>query len=211
MAAIRALVAVRLIPVPLTSGSKLNAMHAPSVPYVCVYCGSRPGKDPRYADAARRLGAAIGEKGWGLVYGGAQVGLMGVVAQAALDAGAPVVGVIPEVLMTREIAHPGLTELHVVQTMHQRKHMMAERASAFVALPGGVGTLEELFEAWTWRQLGYHAKPLGLLNVGGYYDALLSFMAHSVAQDLTSAHTAGHLLVADDDPQRLLTELAAAR
>ena len=147
---------------------------------ICVYCGSRPGARPQYVEAAQRLGRLIGERGWRLVYGGGKVGLMGTVADAVLAAGGDVVGVIPETLMRREVGHRGLTELHVVQTMHQRKQMMAERADAFVALAGGIGTLEELFEVWTWRQLGYHDQPIGLLNTEGYYDKLLAFMSDTV-------------------------------
>ena len=173
---------------------------------VCVYCGSRPGELPAYADAARSIGTEIGRRGWQLVYGGGRAGLMGVVADAALAAGADVVGVIPESLMGRELGHRGLTELHVVQTMHERKMMMAERSDAFLALPGGIGTFEELFEVWSWRQLGYHAKPLGLLNVAGYYDALLGFLAHSQAQGfMTSAQT--DLLHVGIEPLALLQQL----
>ena len=143
---------------------------------ICVYCGSRPGESGLYADAAQRIGTEIGRRGWQLVYGGGRAGLMGVVADAALAAGASVIGVIPQSLMTRELGHTGLTELHVVESMHERKMMMAECSDAFVALPGGIGTFEELFEVWSWRQLGYHDKPIGLLNVAGYYDALLGFL-----------------------------------
>ena len=146
---------------------------------LCVYCGSRPGERPAYTEAARAVGHAIGECGWQLVYGGGRAGLMGVLADAALEAGAAVVGVIPHSLMDRELGHRKLTELHVVDTMHQRKMMMAERSDAFLALPGGIGTFEELFEVWSWRQLGYHDKPLGLLNVARYYDALLAFLQQS--------------------------------
>ena len=146
---------------------------------VCVYCGSRPGEDIVYSDAAQAVGGEIGQRGWQLVYGGGRAGLMGVVADAALAAGASVVGVIPQSLMSRELGHTGLNELHVVETMHERKMMMAERSDAFLALPGGIGTFEELFEVWSWRQLGYHDKPLGLLNVAGYYDALLAFLHQS--------------------------------
>jgi len=174
---------------------------------VCVYCGSRPGGLPAYAEAARNIGSEIGRRGWQLVYGGGRAGLMGEVADAALAAGATVIGVIPESLMGRELGHRGLTELHVVETMHQRKMMMAERSDAFLALPGGIGTFEELFEVWTWRQLGYHDKPLGLLNVAGYYDALLGFLAHSREQGLmTTAQT--DLLQVGDDPSALLQRLA---
>ena len=143
---------------------------------ICVYCGSRTGAHPGHAEAARAVGDLIGRQGWQLVYGGGRAGLMGAVADAALNAGARVVGVIPRTLMDRELGHPGLDELHVVETMHQRKQMMAERSDAFLALPGGIGTLEELFEAWTWQQLGYHDKPVGLLDVDGYYEDLLRFL-----------------------------------
>ncbi|MET0348309.1 MAG: TIGR00730 family Rossman fold protein [Rhizobacter sp.] len=173
---------------------------------LCVYCGSSPGTDPAFAEAARAVGTLIGREGWQLVYGGGRAGLMGIVADAALAAGAPVVGVIPESLMARELGHPGLTELHVVETMHQRKTMMAERADAFVALPGGIGTFEELFEVWTWRQLGYHDKPVGLLNVAGYYDALLAFLGQ--ATDKGFMRPAQHeLLQVDADPRALLARL----
>jgi uncharacterized protein (TIGR00730 family) len=174
-----------------------------------VYCGSRHGARPAYADAARTLGQAIGERGWQLVYGGGNVGLMGVVADAVLGAGGRVVGVIPESLMRREVGHTGLSELHVVQTMHQRKQMMAERADAFIALPGGIGTLEELFEVWTWRQLGYHQQPIGLLNVDGFYDTLLAFMRQTVAEGFLSAPQQAVVEVGDE-PLELLLRLAAA-
>jgi len=153
---------------------------------LCVYCGSRHGARPEYTAAARAVGAEIGRRGWQLVYGGGNVGLMGEVADATLAAGGRVVGVIPRTLMEREVGHRRLHELLVVETMHQRKQMMAERADAFVALPGGIGTLEELYEVWTWRQLGYHDQPIGLLNTAGYYDALLAFMSHSVDQGFLS-------------------------
>jgi len=176
---------------------------------LCVYCGSRPGDLPAYADAARAIGAEIARRGWQLVYGGGRAGLMGLVADAALQAGAPVVGVIPRSLMEREVGHAGLSELHVVETMHQRKLLMAERSDAFVALPGGIGTFEELFEVWTWRQLGYHDKPVGLLNAGGYYDALLGFLRQTVAQGFV-AEAQHALLQVDVDAARLLDAIAAA-
>jgi uncharacterized protein (TIGR00730 family) len=163
---------------------------------VCVYCGARPGKDPAYPEAARQMGRLIAQRGWRLVYGGAQVGLMGEVANAALAAGGTVLGVIPERLHSHEIQHPGLSELVVVRTMHERKQRMAQEADAFVALPGGVGTLEELFEIWTWRHIGYHARPIGLLNVAGYYDPLLQFMAHTQAQGFVDAELRAMLCVA---------------
>jgi uncharacterized protein (TIGR00730 family) len=153
---------------------------------LCVYCGSRPGDNSAYEAAATAVGTAIGRRGWRLVYGGGRAGLMGRVADAALAAGATVLGVIPRSLMEREVGHSGLTELHVVETMHERKLMMAEHSDAFIALPGGIGTFEELFEVWTWRQLGYHDKPVGLLNVDGYYDALLGFMRQTVAHGFVS-------------------------
>ena len=175
---------------------------------LCVYCGSRPGELPAYADAARAVGHEIGRRGWQLIYGGGRAGLMGVVADAALEAGAAVVGVIPRSLMDRELGHPTLTELHVVETMHQRKTMMAERSDAFVALPGGIGTFEELFEVWTWRQLGYHDKPIGLLNVAGYYDQLLAFLQQSEARGFMAAAQTG-LLQVHDDVLALLERLGA--
>ena len=149
---------------------------------VCVFCGSSPGHDPIHAEAARALGAALGRTGVDLVYGGGKVGLMGILADAALAAGARVVGVIPHSMVEREWAKRECTELHVVENMHQRKMLMAERADAFLALPGGIGTFEELFEIWTWRQLGYHDKPVGLLNAAGYYDTMLEFLAHRVRE-----------------------------
>lgn len=182
-------------------------MNASPVLSICVYCGSRAGERAAYAEAARRLGGAIAAHGGRLVYGGGNVGLMGIVADAVLANGAPVCGVIPRSLMEREVGHRGLTELHVVETMHQRKQMMAERADAFVALPGGIGTFEELFEVWTWRQLGYHDQPIGLLNVEGYYDGLLAFLDRSVAEGFLGA-SVRELLVTDDDSERLVDRLA---
>jgi len=175
---------------------------------ICVYCGSRPGTLRAFETAAREVGREIGRRGWQLVYGGGRAGLMGLVADAALAAGATVIGVIPQSLMDREVGHSGLTELHVVTTMHERKLMMAGRSDAFVALPGGIGTLEELFEVWSWRQLGYHDKPLGLLNVDGYYDALLAFIEHTVGHGFVSAPQR-ELLQVDSAPQALLSRLAA--
>jgi uncharacterized protein (TIGR00730 family) len=176
---------------------------------VCVYCGSRPGALPAYSEAARRIGHEIGQRGWQLVYGGGRAGLMGEVADSALSAGASVIGVIPQSLMGKELGHTGLTELHVVDTMHQRKMMMAERSDAFLALPGGIGTFEELFEIWSWRQLGYHDKPLGLLNVAGYYDALLAFLKQSKIDGFMSAAQT-ELLLVDTEPARILDTLATA-
>ncbi len=177
-----------------------------TVPSICVYCGSRQGANAAYSVRARELGQAIGERGWQLVYGGGNVGLMGVVADAVIAAGGRVVGVIPESLMRREVGHRGLHELLVVPNMHVRKQMMAERADAFVALPGGIGTLEELYEVWTWQQLGYHDKPIALLNVAGYFDALLQFMRSTVDEGFLSQEQFGVLQV-EDDPLRLLQRL----
>jgi uncharacterized protein (TIGR00730 family) len=174
---------------------------------LCVYCGSRLGGDAAFEAAASHVGTLIGQRGWQLVYGGGNAGLMGAVANAALAAGASVVGVIPHSLMERELGHPGLSELHVVNTMHERKQLMAERADAFIALPGGIGTFEELFEVWTWRQLGYHDKPVGLLNVDGYYDRLLAFMAQAVADGFVPPAQQQLLQVAND-PAELLDRLA---
>lgn len=176
---------------------------------VCVYCGSRFGDDPAFERVARLLGTRLGARRGQLVYGGGRVGLMGAVADAALAAGARVVGVIPQALMDREVGHAGLSELHVVQTMHERKQLMAERADAFVALPGGIGTLEELYEVWSWQQLGYHDKPVALLNVDGYYDELLAFMRTGHRRGFVSDAQHGALIV-DDDVERLLDRVAAA-
>ncbi len=151
---------------------------------VCVYLGSRPGSNPLFAEAATAVGRFIGRHGGQLVYGGGRSGLMGTVAEATRVAGGRVVGVIPQSLVDKELANQLCDELHIVQTMHERKAMMAERSDAFLALPGGIGTLEELFEVWTWRQLGYHDKPVGVLDVDGYYAQLLQFLQHSVDQGL---------------------------
>jgi uncharacterized protein (TIGR00730 family) len=153
---------------------------------VCVYCGSRLGDDPIYAETAQAVGRWIGEHQGQLVYGGGLNGLMGVLADSAAQAGARVVGIIPRTMVEREWARTACDELIVVDTMHERKRIMMERADAFLALPGGIGTFEEFFEAWTWRQLGFHDKPVGLLNQGGYYDALLAFMRHTAATGFVS-------------------------
>ncbi|MBQ0959708.1 TIGR00730 family Rossman fold protein [Ideonella sp. 4Y11] len=176
---------------------------------VCVYCGSRHGVRPEYTAAARAMGQAIGERGWRLVYGGGNVGLMGEVADATLAAGGTVLGVIPERLLQREVGHHGLTELVVVQNMHQRKMRMAEEADAFVALPGGIGTFEELFEMWSWRHLGYHGKPLGLLEVQGFWAPLVGFLRGTVAAGFMD-DSQMTMLALQADPAALLTQLAAA-
>lgn len=173
---------------------------------VCVYCGSRPGATPAHGVLARATGQWIGAHGGQLVYGGGRNGLMGMVADATLQAGGRVVGIIPQSLVQQESAHHGCTELHVVDTMHERKRMMAERSDAFLALPGGIGTFEELFEVWTWRQLGYHDKPVGLLNAGGYYDGLLAFLHNCVAEQFMNEWQMG-LLQVGIEPTALLADL----
>jgi uncharacterized protein (TIGR00730 family) len=175
---------------------------------VCVYCGSRFGGSAAFRAAAEAMGRTIGERGWRLVYGGGNVGLMGAVADAALAAGAEVVGVIPERLVGLEVGHRGLTTLHVVETMHERKRLMAELADVFVALPGGIGTFEELFEVWTWRHLGYHDQPIGLLNVEGFYDPLLAFMRQTEAAGFVDG-TQQRMLTVGAEPIELLDRLAA--
>ena len=149
---------------------------------LCVFCGSQTGNRPEYLAAAAETGRALARRGLGVVFGGGRVGLMGALADAALGEGGAVVGVIPRALMDREVAHEGLTDLHVVATMHERKALMARLSDGFLALPGGLGTLEELFEVWTWAQLGLHTKPVGLLNVAGYFTRLTLFLDHAVAE-----------------------------
>jgi uncharacterized protein (TIGR00730 family) len=174
---------------------------------LCVYCGASSGTSPRYAEQARAMGAALAARGIRLVYGGGNVGLMGAVADEILQRGGEAAGVIPQALMQKELGHGGLTELHIVADMHERKAMMAELSDGFIALPGGLGTLEELFEMLTWSQLGFHAKPVGILNVDGYYDDLLRFLRHSASQGfLRSDHEA--LLMVENDPDTLLDRFA---
>jgi uncharacterized protein (TIGR00730 family) len=177
---------------------------------VCVFCGSSPGARPGYRAAAQALGAAIAKRGLGLVYGGAHVGLMGVVADAALAEGGEVIGVLPRALETKELAHRNLSALYVVESMHERKALMAELSDAFVALPGGIGTLEEIFEAWTWTQLGLHEKPCALLDVEGYYASLQEFLDRAVADRFVRPEHRSMLLVGDD-PERLLDALSGWR
>jgi uncharacterized protein (TIGR00730 family) len=167
---------------------------------VCVYCGSSFGNDPAYLDATRELATQLAQNGLAVVYGGAAVGLMGALADAALAAGGEVVGIIPRQLVDREIAHRGLTQLHVVNTMHERKALMAELSDAFVALPGGIGTLEELIEIWTWFQLGLHSKPLAVINTNGYYDGLAAFLDHALGQGFLPEASRRALTVAADGP-----------
>ena len=174
---------------------------------VCVYCGSSAGNQPIYREMAEAMGALLARRGIGLVYGGGNVGLMGVIADAALAGGGEVIGVIPRSLADREIAHGGVTDLRVVDSMHTRKALMAELSDAFIAMPGGVGTFEEFFEAVTWTQLGVHRKPCGLLNVGGFYAPLAAFIDQAVTEGfIKPIHRA--MIVVDDNPERLLNSLA---
>jgi uncharacterized protein (TIGR00730 family) len=177
---------------------------------VCVFCGSSPGQNPAFAVAARALAREIAGRGIDVVYGGGNVGLMGVVADAVLAAGGRVIGVIPHALVSRELAHSGLTDLHVVGSMHERKALMAELSDGFIALPGGLGTLEEFCEVVTWTQLGVHDKPCGLLNVAGYYDGLLAFLRHALdEQFLRPTHF--DIIVSADAPAALLDRMLAWR
>ena len=173
---------------------------------ICIYCGSAVGTNPEYAAAARRLGRALAHQGLGLVYGGGRVGLMGIVADAVLESGGQAIGVIPEALASQEVAHDGLTELHVVADMHQRKALMARRADAFLTMPGGIGTFEEFFETLSWASLGLHRKPLGILNVAGYFDPLLALLDHAVAERFLRPEVLS-LLVVSTDPEALVAEL----
>lgn len=177
---------------------------------VCVYCGSNVGVRGEYADAARKLARHLASEGVGIVYGGASKGLMGILADEMLAAGGKVVGVIPAALQAREIAHLGLTELHVVNSMHERKAMMAESSDGFVALPGGFGTLEEIVEALTWAQLRIHEKPCGLLNISGYFDGLLRYLEHAEAEGFLSPQHRAMLVVAEQ-PADLMRKFAEYR
>ena len=179
-----------------------------SIRSVCVYCGSQDSSNPAYAEAARAMGDALVDRGVQLVFGGGHVGMMGQLADRVLARGGVAIGVIPEALMRAEVAHDGLTELHVTEDMHQRKAMMAARSDAFITLPGGLGTLEEIFETWTWRQLKYHAKPVGLLNVDGYFDGLLEWMDFATDAGFVRGPHRAMLRVAAD-PAALLDALAA--
>jgi len=175
---------------------------------LCVFCGSSPGRDEAYVAAAATVGKLFAERGITLIYGGGSVGLMGAAADACLAAGGKVVGVIPRHLQDMEVGHRTLTALHVVDTMHERKAMMAELSDGFVVLPGGIGTLEEFFEVWTWGQLGIHSKPFGVLNVKGYYDALFGFIATMVEQGFLKVPQAA-MTQLSEDPGALLDALAA--
>ena len=174
---------------------------------LCVYCGASSGVLPVYADAARNLAAALVESDIALIYGGGNVGLMGIIADEVLRLGGHVTGVIPTALVDREVGHHGLSTLHVVDTMHQRKAMMADLADGFIAIPGGIGTLEELFEVLTWSQLGFHDKPIGLLNVVGFYDGLITFISHLSSQGFLRDHHR-ELLMHDAEPTALLAQFS---
>lgn len=174
---------------------------------ICVFCGSNRGAKAEYRAAAAETGRLLVRRGIGLVYGGGAVGLMGVIANAVLDAGGEAIGIIPRTLVEREVGHPRLSETHVVETMHQRKALMSEMADGFIALPGGVGTMEELFEVWTWAQLGLHRKPCGLLNVGGFYRTLVTFLDYSVTEEFLRPQHRSMLMV-ESDPAALLDRFA---
>jgi uncharacterized protein (TIGR00730 family) len=175
---------------------------------LAVYCGSATPSDPVYIKTARMVGAALAERGIGVVYGGGKLGLMGAVANAALDAGGEVIGVIPEALQSAEVTHKGCTEVHVVPGMHERKRMFTDLSDGFLTIPGGVGTMDELWEAVSWAQLGYHAKPVGILNVAGFYDQLITFNAHMIEVGFIRAQHAG-ILIADDNLDQLLDRMAS--
>jgi uncharacterized protein (TIGR00730 family) len=176
---------------------------------LCVFCGSSSGNAPEYGEAARELGATLASRHIKIVYGGGRVGLMGALADAALQAGGEVIGVIPQMLLDKEVGHVGLTELRVVHTMSERKWLMGELSDAFIALPGGIGTMDELFEAWTWTQLAIHRKPCGLLNFNGYYDPLVTFLDRSVEEGFLRPRHRAALLV-ERDLNLLLERLTAA-
>ena len=179
---------------------------------LAVYCGSAPGSQPEFADCARATAKAMAERDIELVYGGGKLGLMGLIADSVLDLGGRVYGVIPQALFDIEVAHTEVTELYTVETMHERKAKMTELADAFLALPGGIGTLDELFEAWSWNALGYHKKPFCLLNVDGFWDGLITFIDHATESGFLSRRRRKQLLVADspEDALELLDEAAAA-
>ena len=170
---------------------------------ICIYCGSSSGRHETYDSAANALAEALVSRNIKLVYGGADIGLMGVLANQVLKLGGEVIGVIPKALVLKEVAHKHLTQLHITESMHERKMMMAELSDGFIALPGGIGTLEELFEIWTWAQLGFHNKPCGLLNINGYYDSLIGFLDHVLAEQFVKKEHHAMLLV-ETNPNTLL-------
>ena len=173
---------------------------------VCVFCGSRPGADPRFLEGARALGEALAATNRVLVYGGAKVGLMGAIADSVLAAGGNVIGVMPQSLVDREVAHRGLTELHIVSSMHERKTMMANLAEAFIAMPGGIGTLEEFFEVWTWAQLGLHQKPIGILGPKAFFSPLLAYLDHLVSEQFLQLEHR-QMIALEEDANALLERL----
>lgn len=175
---------------------------------ICVYCASNPGHNPVYLQLAQSLGRLLAERGHTVVFGGGRVGLMGALADAALEAGGEVIGVMPHALVQREAAHRGLTKLHIVDSMHERKAMLAQLSDGFIAMPGGIGTLEELFETWTWAHLGVHAKPIGLLDVANYWRSLVEFIDHMGNEGFMRANTR-ELLLVDDDASRLLDRMGS--
>jgi uncharacterized protein (TIGR00730 family) len=177
---------------------------------ICVFCGSNPGANPQYTAAAQRIGAILAHRQLTLVYGGGNVGLMGVVANAVLDAGGEVIGVIPQALADLEVAHTGLPDLRIVGSMHERKALMADLSDGFIALPGGIGTLEEFCEVLTWAQLGMHVKPCGLINVEGYFDHLITFLDHAVRERFFRAEHRAMVLL-EEDPDTLLNRFDAYR
>jgi uncharacterized protein (TIGR00730 family) len=174
-----------------------------SIKSICIYCGSNPGRLDAYSSAAFSVAEALVSRNIRLVYGGASIGIMGMLADQVLKLGGQAIGVIPKALAHKEVAHQQLTELHITQSMHERKMRMAELADGFIALPGGIGTLEELFEIWTWAQLGIHSKPCGLLNVEGYYDSLIGFLDHVLAEQFVKMHHHAMLIV-ESNPDKLL-------
>ena len=174
---------------------------------VCVYCGSNSGRQEAYSNAARELAKSLVNRNIRLVYGGGSIGLMGLLADTVVQFGGQAVGVIPEALVRKEVAHNNLTELHVTQSMHERKNLMAELSDGFIALPGGIGTLEELFEIWTWAQLGIHRKPCGLLNVEGYFNSMISFLDHAVLEQFVKQNHRS-ILIVEHNPEALLNRFA---
>ena len=187
-------------------GSMARTIYAQQVQRACIFCGSSPGARPAYTEAAEDLGMLLVQNGITLVFGGATVGLMGRLADTVVSEGGEAIGVIPQALVDREIAHLGLTDLHVVDTMHERKQRMADLSDAFVALPGGLGTLDELFEIYTWGQLGMHRKPIGLMNVEGYFDGLVGFLEHAVAERFVREDHRDMLIV-EEEPAPMLERL----
>lgn len=177
---------------------------------ICVFCGSSPGLNPRYLDLAGQLGERLAKNGIGLVYGGASIGMMGRVARSALDHGGEVIGVIPKDIAEMEVAFAELSDLRIVGSMHERKSLMADLSDGFIAMPGGLGTVEEFFEVLTWAQLGFHSKPCGLLNICGYYDTLIGFVEHSISEEFINGKHR-ELILTDDDPEALLAKMSVYR